>query len=107
VKSVEILYVDGCPTWNKAVEQVRQVIAQLGLDEDTALQTVRVETADQAERLGFLGSPTIRVNGQDVEPASVGRKDFGLQCRVYQHDGKLSGLPASDLIRNALVSGES
>ena len=106
MKTVEIFYFDGCPTWQRAVEQVRHVIAQAGLQEEAAIQTVRVETDDQAKRARFLGSPTVRVNGQDVEPASQGRTDFGLQCRVYEYGGRLSGLPSSDLIRTALGVGE-
>jgi hypothetical protein len=106
-KTIEILYYDGCPTWQKALERVRQVVAQARLEEHTEIQTVRVETDEQAQELGFLGSPTIRVDGHDVEASSQARTDFGLQCRVYQNGGRLTGIPDADLIRSALDAKET
>jgi len=106
-KKVEILYFDGCPTWQKAIEHVRQVVAQEALQETVTIETVRVETDDQARRLGFLGSPSVRVDGHDVDPSSRSGTDFGLQCRVYQHGERMSGVPPVELIRNALVSGDT
>ena len=65
---VEIFYFSGCPNHAPAVDCVRDVLAQ----EDTAAEMVEVEVKDvaTAQRVGFLGSPTIRVDGQDVEPAA-------------------------------------
>ena len=51
-------------------------------------RVVRVESADAAEHLRFLGSPTVRVDGHDVEAGTADRDDFGLQCRVYSVAGR-------------------
>lgn len=105
-KRIEILYFDGCPNWQKAVDHVRNVVVQAGLEQVVSVQTVAIETDEQAQRTQFLGSPSVRVDGQDVERSAADRTDFGLQCRVYEHAGRLSGLPSADIIRRALDAGE-
>jgi hypothetical protein len=59
----------------------------------------------EAVRKRFLGSPTVHVDGLDVEPDAVTRDDYGLQCRVYWHDGRLEGAPPSRWIAAALEAG--
>jgi hypothetical protein len=61
-----------------------------------------VESEEDAKRLRFVGSPTVRVDGADVEPAAAAREDFALQCRVYQVDGRLEGAPPTSWIASAL-----
>ncbi len=81
---------------------MRRVIADAGLEERTSVRLVQVKTDDEAQRLRFLGSPTVRVDGTDVDPSAVGATTFGLQCRVYEHDGRLSGTPPREWIRVGL-----
>jgi hypothetical protein len=100
MKQVEILYFDGCPTWQRAVELVRQVLSEARQEAD--LRLVRVESEDDARRLGFLGSPTIRVDGRDIDPAVEAGGEFGLQCRLYRDGERLSGLPPAAWLRTAL-----
>src|SRR5437588_11274968 len=78
---VEILYFSGCPNHAPAVDCVREVLAQ----EDTQAEMVEVEVRDvaTAQRIGYLGSPTIRVDGQVVELAARAERAFGLSCRTY------------------------
>ena len=63
---IEVLYFEGCPNHLPAVELMREVAAELGIGAD--IQEVEVTDQAEAERLRFLGSPTIQVNGIDVEP---------------------------------------
>ena len=56
-------------------------------------------------REGFLGSPSVRINGVDVDPTAAGRTDFGLKCRVYRSDEGHSPLPPEHWIRTALKRG--
>jgi hypothetical protein len=60
----------------------------------------RVETAEEAERLRFIGSPTILVDGRD--PFAGAEAAFGLTCRVYQTPEGLAGSPTPDQLRGAL-----
>jgi hypothetical protein len=97
---VEILYFSGCPHHAPAVKRVREVLAQEG----TAAEMVEVEVKDiaAAQRIGFLGSPTIRVDGQDVEPAARTERAFGLSCRTYIDGGRRAGVPPPEWIRAAV-----
>ncbi len=100
---VEILSFDGCPNHQGALALVEQVATELGIDPDVRL--VDVPHPEAAERLRFLGSPTIRVDGRDVEPGSEARTDYGLSCRVYRTSDGMAGLPPSDWLRAALARG--
>jgi len=100
--NVAVLYIEGCPNHGPAVETVRRVSARTGLD--AAIDEIAVETPEEAKRLGFLGSPTVRVNGLDVEPAARARRDFGLSCRTYADGGAPSERDVEAAIRE--VAGE-
>jgi hypothetical protein len=96
---VSFLYYEECPSYDLALERLREVMTE----EDTLgeLEVIKVETEDQARQLGFVGSPTIRVDGQDIDPPSDPR--YALTCRVYRlEDNRISPLPSKDMIRRAL-----
>jgi hypothetical protein len=92
---IELLYFNGCPNHLPAAERVRAILQQEGISGQVAEVEVTDESA--AKALGFLGSPTIRVNGMDIEPDARGSADIGLACRRYQ-----GGLPSEEMIRAAL-----
>jgi hypothetical protein len=92
---VELLYFDGCPSWLDALENLRAAVPG-----DLQIRLVRIETLEQAVAERFTGSPTIRVDGRDLFPASNG--DFGLACRVYATPAGLNGAPTADMVRAAL-----
>lgn len=97
---IEIFYFQGCPNHHHAVERVREVLKQEGLQAELA--AVEVPDAATAQKAGFLGSPTVRVNGVDVEPAARSSKQFGMMCRTYVADGKREGAPPAEMIREAV-----
>jgi hypothetical protein len=97
---IELLYFDGCPSHERLLPVVEQLAAETG----AMLQVRRVESPEVAESERFLGSPTIRINGVDVDPTAPERTDFGLKCRIYRSDdGGLSPLPPDRWIRAALA----
>lgn len=98
---VEILYFDGCPNHESAHAAVRGVLGELGIDAD--VEYVPVPDADAAERTRFLGSPTVRVNGRDVEPGAAERTTYVHSCRVYRTDTGFSGTPSDEWVRAALL----
>jgi hypothetical protein len=97
---VEILYFSGCPNHAPAVERVREVLKQEGAVAD--MIEVEVKDVATAEKIGFLGSPSIRVDGQDIEPAVRDSDGFGMMCRIYIDGGQRSGVPSAEWIRAAL-----
>jgi hypothetical protein len=99
---VEILYFDGCPNYEPARALVERIAADLGVE--PAVDLVEVPDLDAARKLRFLGSPTVRVNGRDVEPGAERRREFVMSCRVYRTEQGFSGQPAEAWIREALAS---
>jgi hypothetical protein len=100
-RKVELLWWDGCPSSAEAHDLVRAAMAEAGLDPDT-LVSVEIDTDDAAEEARFVGSPTIRVDGRDIQPPQEPEAP-GLCCRVYQlRDGRISPLPDPDDVKEAL-----
>ena len=101
MRSVEVLYFDGCPNADPARELVERVAADEGIEIE--MRMTEVSSATVAARLRFLGSPSIRVDGADVEPEADARDSFVYACRIYRTAGGLSGVPAEEWVRTALV----
>jgi hypothetical protein len=98
---VSFLYYEECPSHDLALERLREVMAEEGISRE--VEVFKVETEDQARELRFVGSPTIRVDGQDIDPPIDSR--YILTCRAYRlEDGRISPLPSKDMIRHALRS---
>ncbi len=100
---VELLWWEGCPSTDETIEIVREQLRLAGADPDSLV--VR-EIADEAaaRRESFPGSPTIRVNGVDVQ--DPGDQPRGLTCRVYRlRDGRISALPDPADVADALAAG--
>jgi hypothetical protein len=74
--NVRVLHMADCPATPATIRLVEEAASGLGVP--IALEPVLVETPEQAEALAFLGSPTVRVDGRDVEPEARDRQDFGL-----------------------------
>jgi hypothetical protein len=100
--NVELLYFSGCPTYERLLPRLRELVAQAG-GNPAAIETRRVESPEAAEHDRFLGSPTVRVDGQDVDPGAAKREDFGMKCRIYRSDAGQSPEPPEQWIRAALT----
>jgi hypothetical protein len=96
---VEVLYFDGCPTYERATKTLREVLAEEGMAAEVHL--VAVNNDEEAQRLRFPGSPTVRVDGRDLFPAPE-REAWRLGCRVYATPEGLRGSPTAEMLREAL-----
>jgi hypothetical protein len=97
---VEFLWWQGCPSWERALADLRAELAALGLDPQ-AIELREVSTDADARREEFVGSPTIRIEGRDIQ--DPGDEPAGLSCRVYRlRDGRISALPDPADVREAL-----
>lgn len=97
---VTFLYYEDCPSHDLALGRLRQVLSEEGIE--AAVEIVKVETDEQAVQLRFIGSPTIRIGGQDLDPPPPAAQ-AALTCRAYRReDGRISPLPPPELIRRGL-----
>ncbi len=101
----EVLYLPGCPNHAGAVALVNRVRAELKLDVEVRVREISDPRA--ASRARFLGSPTIRVDGRDVEPGVEVRTDYALACRVYRTGGTLARQPDEQWVRDALARADT
>ncbi len=99
---VSFLYYEECPSHDLALERLREVMGEKSIP-GGEVEVIKVESEEQARELRFIGSPTIRVDGQDIDPPSDSH--YALTCRAYRlEDGRISPLPSKDMIRRALGS---
>jgi hypothetical protein len=97
---VDILYFEGCPNHGPARDLVKDVLSEYGIPPE--IRDIEISDAADAQEKRFLGSPTIRVDGVDVDPSSAARDSFGLMCRVYRQGNVVSGIPPRIMIETAV-----
>jgi hypothetical protein len=97
---IDLLYFDGCPSWQGGLENLKVALAAERLEAETRL--VCVEDDTEAAHLKFLGSPSFQVNGMDLWPE--GRERYNLSCRVYATPLGLKGAPTVEMLREKLCA---
>ena len=97
---IEILYFGGCPNHEALLPRLRTLMAAAGAEGEVEL--VRIACADEAQRQRFLGSPSVRVDGEVVEPGASTRTDYGLKCRLCATPGDSQGIPPDEWVIGAL-----
>lgn len=102
---IEVLTFPGCPSHDGAIALAERVREQLG----STAEVRAIDIADQraAEQARFLGSPTIRVDGHDIEPGAEHQDTYVMACRLYRVGRSLGGLPDEDWLRQALLTAEA
>jgi hypothetical protein len=97
---IELLYFHGCPSYEALLPRLRELLDHEGVEDEIELR--QVESLEAAEHERFLGSPTVRVDGEDVDPGAGERRDFGLKCRLYRSNEGTSGLLPEGWITDAV-----
>ncbi len=100
---IEFLYFEGCANYNMALILLRKILKEEGIE--SPVEMIQVKSDEMAEELEFPGSPTIRINGKDIEkiyqaPLKLGTSQ---KCRVYEDNGTLKGVPPEEWICNAIT----
>jgi hypothetical protein len=98
---VEVLYVQDCPHYPATLAVVQRVVAELGIVAEVRSTLVLDQAA--AEQARFAGSPTVRVDGRDVEPGSEPAAEIVVGCRLYRLEHRFAGQPAEGWVRAALL----
>lgn len=93
---IEVLCFDGCPNYRMAAKTLREVLAEEGIEDE--VNVVAINNDEDAQRLRFPGSPTIRVDGRDLFPV-LQRASYALGCRTYATPGGLKGSPTREMLR--------
>ena len=98
--TVELLWWDGCPSYPEALTELNRILREEGVDADVEL--VEVASDEQARRERFPGSPTVRIDGEDVVPP-VNGDPFSLTCRIYRlRDDRILPTPDPEDVRAAI-----
>ena len=94
---IELFYWEDCPSHERALEILREVMVEERITDP--VDVIEVKTEDEARRYRFYGSPTIHINGRDIVPPLDDIAEPGLTCRAYRRaDGRISPLPPRELI---------
>jgi hypothetical protein len=97
---VELLHIPDCPNARIVARLLKEILHEQGLPQK--IVEVSVTDFSQAEALAFPGSPTIRIDGKDVDPTFPEQGYRGLSCRTYIVDGKRQGVPSDAMISRAI-----
>jgi glutaredoxin len=98
--SIDVLYYEDCPHYKEAVQALKEVLEQENVE--ARVNMVKVAKGGEAEAFGFIGSPTILINGKDVEPGMDDTSLFQGHCRIYVYKEDMFEYPPKDMIREAL-----
>ena len=97
---IEILLFDDCPNAEATEKLVRETVSKLEID--ASIEITKVINNDEAIDKRFLGSPSIRINGKDLEVEEDELTQYSMRCRVYRQEDSQSGVPPKDLLVSAL-----
>ncbi len=95
---IDLLYFDGCPSYRQAWNDILDVLVEEKID--ASVRLIAVEDLDRAREFHFAGSPTIRINGKDLEDY---QGDGVMACRRYEENGG-KGWPSKNLLRDRVKS---
>ncbi len=97
---VQVLFIANCPNHAPTVARIRAVLHARGAAD--SVEEIEIRSDEDAKSWSFLGSPSVRINGLDIEPEARQVRHFGLGCRSYAENGRREGLPSEDLIERAI-----
>ena len=100
---IEIYYMAGCPNRRITEKRLREVLKEVELAAE--IREVRVDP--QFPVPGFLGSPTVHINGIDIEPSARTSHWSGVRFRTYREGDQMNSAPSKQLIRQALLDADA
>jgi hypothetical protein len=98
--TIEVIYFDGCPNHEQLLAYLPRLLEREHISAEIVLRNIPDAATAVKER--FLGSPTVRRDGHDIDPGAGLRDDYGLKCRIYHTATGLSGLPPDEWILDAI-----
>ena len=101
---IDLLYFDDCPSWQSALANLKIALTEEGLDAQQ-VRLVKIENAEDANKMQFLGSPSIHFDHVDLWPEE--REEYLLGCRLYLTPDGLRGWPTVEMIRKKIVENQA
>jgi len=95
--NIRVLAFEGCPNDQPTISLIEEILRENGIR--ASVERVEV-TSETAGRLRFLGSPTVQIDGIDIDPSARNRTRFGMSCRTYPGSG---GVPPRKMIQEAIM----
>ncbi len=98
---IELLYSEGCHTWEKTLELTKQILEERKIREEVSV--IKVETQEDAAKYHYFGSPQININGRDIDPMAEKITNYQpAGCRLYFYKEKTYEFPPGEMIEEAL-----
>jgi hypothetical protein len=97
---IELLYFNGCPGYKMALKYINEVLEDKGIK--LPVQMVKIASEEDAAKHHFLGSPSVRIDGEDIEPGTERITDTSQRCRLYLEDDNVLEWPGRKLITEAI-----
>lgn len=97
MRKIELLFFEGCPSYKDALKNLKDAIAEENIE--TEIEMINVDSPEKAGQYGFQGSPSIRIDGSDLENSNDG---YNYSCRIYTIKGEQTGIPTKEFIREKI-----
>ncbi len=99
---IELLYFDGCPNYEITLTNLQEVLSEVDLKDK--IEVINIEKHEDIIKHRFLGSPSIRINDQDLETIENEATEYSMRCRRYKNGELMEGFPSKELIKEKLLS---
>lgn len=94
---IEFLYFEGCPNHEIALTNLKNALSEAGIEDE--IMVIKIENPEEVTIRRFLGSPSIRINDQDLEITEDELTVYSLRCRLYKKGDAMEGFPSKELIK--------
>lgn len=100
---IQLLHTESCHSYQEALVGIKEALKELGLSAE--LEVIPVDSPEKARDYKFPGSPTIKINGLDLEPELEATENFSINaCRTYIFEGSLYHYPPKEMLLEMLKS---
>lgn len=96
---IEILYTDECPYWKETLKLIQDALREAKMQ--LTVKTTKISSIEEAKRLSFPGSPTVRINGVDIDRTMKAAQGY-VGCRIYRYKGTAREFPPKEMVKSAL-----
>ena len=104
VVKIDILFIKGCPGYLLTKKYIEEIVFDEAVDAKVSL--IQIDNDEDAGKLHFIGSPTVRVEGKDIDEDFKDNKDYGVKSRLYHIEGNPFDHPSKNMLRDAIKKAE-